>query len=57
MGPASDPLAVVDQYGKVHGVEGLRICDASIMPDTVRANLNLTVLAMAERTADFIKAS
>ena len=49
MGPASDPLAVVDQYGKVHGVEGLRICDASIMPDTVRANLNHTVIAIAER--------
>ena len=55
MGPANDPLAVVDQYGKVHGVEGLRICDASIMPDTVRANLNLTVLAMAEKTADFAR--
>ncbi len=57
MGPANDTLAVVDQYGKVQGVEGLRISDASIMPDTVRANLNLTVLAMAEMTADFIKAS
>ena len=56
MGPASDPLAVVDQYGKVHGMEGLRICDASIMPDTVRANLNHTVIAMAEKVADFIKA-
>ena len=57
MGTASDPLAVVDQYGKVHGMEGLRICDASIMPDTVRANLNHTVIAMAEKVADFIKAS
>ena len=55
MGPSNDPLAVVDQYGKVYGVDGLRIIDASIMPDTVRANLNLTVLAMAERAADFIK--
>ncbi len=57
MGPANDPLAVVDQYGKVHGVEGLRIIDASILPDTVRANLNHTVIAMAEKVADFIKAS
>ena len=57
MGPSNDPLAVVDQYGKVYGVDGLRIIDASIMPDTVRANLNLTVLAMAERAADFIKES
>ncbi|MYB50522.1 MAG: mycofactocin system GMC family oxidoreductase MftG [Dehalococcoidia bacterium] len=57
MGPSTDPLAVVDQYGRVYGVDGLRIVDASIMPDTVRANLNLTVIAMAERAADFIKAS
>ena len=49
MGPSNDPLAVVDQYGKVYGVDGLRIIDASIMSDTVRANLNLTVLAIAER--------
>lgn len=55
MGPATDPLAVCDQYGRVHGIEGLRICDASIMPDTVRANLNHTVIAMAEKAADFIK--
>ena len=55
MGPSSDSLAVVDQYGRVYGVDGLRVVDASIMPDTVRANLNLTVIAMAERAADFIK--
>ena len=57
MGPSSDPLAVVDQYGRVYGVDGLRVVDASIMPDTVRANLNLTVIAMAERAVDFIKAN
>ena len=39
------------------GVDGLRVVDASIMPDTVRANLNLTVIAMAERAADLIKAA
>ena len=55
MGPSDDPLAVVDQYGRVHGVDRLRVVDASIMPDTVRANLNLTVIAMAERAADLIK--
>lgn len=53
MGPSNDPLAVVDQYCRVHGLEGLRIVDASIMPDTVRANLNLTVIAMAERAVEF----
>ena len=55
MGPSSDPLAVCDQYGKVYGVDGLRIVDASIMPDTVRANLNVTVMTMSEKVADFIK--
>ena len=55
MGPSSDPLAVCDQYGKVYGVDGLRIVDASIMPDTVRANLNVTVMTMGEKVADFIK--
>ncbi len=55
MGPSDDPMAVVDQYGRVHGIDNLRVVDASIMPDTVRANLNLTVMAMAERVADFIK--
>ena len=57
MGPSADPMAVVDQYGEVYGVDGLRVVDASIMPDTVRANLNLTVIAMAERAADLIKAA
>ena len=54
MGPASDPMAVVDQFGKVHGLEGLRVVDASIMPDCVRANINVTVMMIGERVADFI---
>ena len=37
MGPSSDPMAVVDQYGKVYGADGLRVVDASIMPECVRA--------------------
>ena len=55
MGPSSDPLAVCDQYGKVYGLDALRIVDASIMPDTVRANLNVTVMTMGEKVSDFIK--
>ena len=50
------PDVVVGQYGQVHGIDGLRIVDTSIMPDTVRANLNLTVMAMVERVADLIRA-
>ncbi len=55
MGPADDETAVVDQYGRVHGIQGLRVVDASIMPEAVRANPNLTVIAMAEMAADFMK--
>jgi len=55
MGPSADPLAVVDQYGNVHGMEGLRIVDASIMPDLVRAPINPAVIMVAERVADFIR--
>ena len=55
MGPDSDPLAVVDQHLKVKGVEGLRVADASIMPDCIRANTNATTIMIGERCADFIK--
>ncbi|PKB66189.1 MAG: mycofactocin system GMC family oxidoreductase MftG [SAR202 cluster bacterium Io17-Chloro-G4] len=54
MGPASDPMAVVDQYGNLRGMENLRVIDASIMPDLVRAAINPTVLMMAERLSDVI---
>jgi choline dehydrogenase len=55
MGPDSDPEAVVDGRLKVRGVEGLRVVDASVMPDVVRANTNVTTMMIAERAADFIK--
>ena len=55
MGPASDPMAVVDQYGKVYGLEGLRVVDASIMPNCIRANTNVTTMMIGERVADFIR--
>ncbi len=55
MGPGSDPMAVVDQYGKVYGVEGLRVADASIMPNCVRANTNATSMVIGERVADFMR--
>ena len=55
MGPASDREAVVDQYLQVHGLERLRVVDASVMPDVVRANTNPATMMIAERAADFIK--
>ena len=55
MGPASDPLAVVGQSGLVKGTRCLRIVDASIMPECVRANINVTVMTMAERICDLIE--
>ena len=54
MGPLSDSMAVVDQYGKVHGIDGLRIADASIMPDCVRANTNVPTMMIGEKMAEFI---
>jgi choline dehydrogenase len=55
MGPDSDPMAVVDQYGKVKGVTNLRVADASVMPDCIRANTNVTSMTIGERVAEFIK--
>ena len=55
MGVAGDPLAVVDQYLNVRGVQGLRVADASVMPDVVRANTNVTTMMIAERAAEFIR--
>jgi choline dehydrogenase len=55
MSPASDPMAVVSQYGRVYGLKGLWSADASIMPDCIRANTNATTIMIGERMADFIK--
>jgi choline dehydrogenase len=57
MGPDSDPMAVVDQYARLKGIENVRVVDASIMPDCIRANTNVTTMMIAERIADFIKNS
>ena len=51
MGPDGDPLAVVDQYCRVRGVEGLRVVDLSVAPNVVRANTNATAIMIAERAA------
>ncbi|CUK06960.1 Alcohol dehydrogenase [acceptor] [Achromobacter sp. 2789STDY5608615] len=54
MGPRADPLAVVDERLRVHGVSGLRVVDCSIMPTLVSGNTNVPVVMLAERAADFI---
>nr|XP_046489040.1 glucose dehydrogenase [FAD, quinone]-like isoform X1 [Neodiprion pinetum]XP_046489049.1 glucose dehydrogenase [FAD, quinone]-like isoform X1 [Neodiprion pinetum] len=55
MGPASDPLAVVDPRLRVYGVKGLRVADASIMPEVTTANTGAPCIMIGERAAQMIK--
>ena len=55
MGAAGDPLAVTDAAGRVHGTEGLRVCDASLMPSIPCANTNAPTIMVAERIADAVR--
>ncbi|HET9902651.1 MAG TPA: GMC family oxidoreductase N-terminal domain-containing protein [Xanthobacteraceae bacterium] len=54
MGPATDPNAVVDDTLRVHGLDALRVVDASIMPRMISANLNAATLMIADKAADMI---
>ena len=54
MGPAHDNTAVVDGELRVHGVQGLRVIDASIMPTITSGNTNAPTVMIAERGAEFI---
>ena len=56
MGAEDDPGAVTDPSGKVYGVDGLRICDASLMPMVPCANTNLTTLMIGEKIAATVMA-
>ena len=56
MGPARDPMAVVDAGLRVHGTEGLRVADASIMPDIIGGNTSAPAMMIGERAAQFMLA-
>ena len=55
MGPADDPTAVVDERGFVHGLRGLRIADASIMPRVPSANTNIPTIMIGERMGEWAR--
>lgn len=55
MGPAHDPLAVVDAQLRVHGVAGLRVADASVMPDIPSANTCAASMMIGEKAADLVR--
>ena len=55
MGPADDPTAVVDERGFVHGLRGLRVADASIMPRVPRANTNIPTIMIGERIGEWVR--
>ncbi|WP_372407031.1 GMC family oxidoreductase [Streptomyces luteireticuli] len=55
MGPASDPMAVVDQEGRVHGTENLRVVDASVFPSMPSVPTNMTTIMLAERISGSTK--
>ena len=56
MGPASDPKAIVDSHLRVHGIGGLRVVDAGIMPQITSGNTNSPTLMIAEKAAAWIRA-
>ena len=56
MGPADDPHAVVDANGRVHGLEGLYVADASVMPSVTSGNTNMPTAVIGERISSLAAA-
>jgi choline dehydrogenase len=57
MGPASNPMAVVDPELRVHGLFGLRVADASIMPTVVSGNTNAACIMIGEKCGHLMLAA
>jgi choline dehydrogenase len=55
MGPADDPMAVVDQHCRLRTIQNLRVVDASVMPAIPRANINLTCIMIGEHVSDWMR--
>ena len=55
MGDSADPMAVVDELGRVFGVDGLFVADASIMPTIPRANTNIPTIMIGERFGEWLR--
>jgi choline dehydrogenase len=55
MGPAGSNWAVVDDQLRVHGLQGLRVVDASVMPRMISANLNASTMMIADKASDLIR--